>query len=260
MLNNYKILIVGYGYVGKAVAAAFKSDNITVIDPKYSRYRISDVKKHKFDIVFVCVDTPKKEKFNTLNTVLTDLNKSVQKNTIVCCKSTATPDFYNKATKKYKNLKIVFSPEYLSHWNNINDFLNQKFIIVGGPSEAAVTTANIMKSRLKKVKEIKTTDIKTAAFIKYSENAFLALKVTFANELYTIFKKLKCPGKFSDFAYMLGMDERIGKSHLQVPGRDTKFGWGGHCFEKDNYEFSKLPGSRLYKYIIALNKLHRTRK
>lgn len=260
MSDKYKILLAGQGYVGKAIVAAFKNDIISIVDPKYSNKKISDFTNHKFDIVFVCVDTPKNEKFKVLNSVLNDLNSTMQKNTLVCCKSTATPEFYSNACKKFKNIKIVFSPEYLSHWNNIDDFLNQSFIITGGEKSYATKAAHILKSRLPCVNEIKTTDIKTAALVKYSENAFLALKVTFANELYNIHQKTRCTSNFSDFAYLVGMDPRIGQTHLQVPGRDGKRGWGGHCYEKDNYEFSKLPGSELYKYILSLNKKHRLQK
>lgn len=259
-LKKLNILIVGHGYVGKAVSTAFRADNITIIDPLYSSIKIKNIKNIPFDIVFVCVDTPKKEKFKTLNSVLKELNVFLNKNTIVCCKSTANPLFYSKAETLYKNIKVLFSPEYLSHWNNINDFLNQEFIIMGGQSKYAKRAASILKSRLKKVSEIHVTDIKTAALIKYAENAFLALKVTFANELYDIHKKLNCYSSFKDFTNMLGLDKRIGKSHFQVPGRDGRFGWGGHCYEKDNHEFAKHSNSELLKAMIKLNKKHRKRK
>jgi len=255
--TKFNILIVGHGYVGKAVSAAFNADKVVIIDPLYSALKIKDISNISFDVVFVCVDTPKKENFKTLNCVLNELNTFLKSNTIVCCKSTATPLFYSKAETIYKNINLLFSPEYLSHWNNINDFLNQEFIIIGGNKKYAKQAAFILKSRLKKVSQTHVTDIKTAALIKYAENAFLALKVTFANELHNIHKALKCDSDFKGFTDMLGLDKRIGKSHMQVPGRDGKHCWGGHCYEKDNQEFLNFSKSKLLKTMIAINKIHR---
>jgi UDPglucose 6-dehydrogenase len=253
---NYSVLIIGHGYVGKAVHATFNKDSVDIIDPKFTKLNMSDVRHKKYDIVFVCVDTPIKENFKTLNSVLSGANKFLKKGTLVCCKSTALPEFYYRCQKKYTNINVVFSPEYLSHWNNIDDFANQSFIIAGGEKKYAKKAANILSSRLKFVKKIKITDIKTAALTKYAVNAFLSLKVTFANDLYNISKRLKCKS-FEELADLFGTDIRIGHSHLQVPGRDGKFGWGGHCYEKDNQEFAKFTRSKLLKTMIAVNKIHR---
>ena len=252
-----KVLIVGCGYVGSAIASIFKTNELTIIDPKFNNNKISDFKNKAFDVVFVCVDTPKNENCNLLDSVLYELNLTLAKNTIVCCKSTASPIFYEKAEKKYKNISVLFSPEYLSHWNNITDFQNQKFLIIGGCRQSAVKVAKILTKRLKNIKTVEYIDIKTAALVKYSENGFLALKVTFANELYKIHKKLRCTSSFVNFAKLLGLDARIGSSHFEVPGRDKKLGWGGHCFNKDNHEFEKFSKSPLIKFMIKLNKEHR---
>lgn len=252
-----KVLIVGCGYVGSAIASIFKTNELTIIDPKFNNNKISDFKNKTFDVVFVCVDTPKNENYNLLDSILYELNLALAKNTIVCCKSTASPIFYKKAEKKYKNISVLFSPEYLSHWNNIKDFQNQKFLIIGGCRQSAVKVANILTKRLKNIKTVEYTDIKTAALVKYSENGFLALKVTFANELYKIHKKLRCTSSFVNFTKLLGLDARIGSSHFEVPGRDKKLGWGGHCFNKDNHEFEKFSKSPLIKFMIKLNKEHR---
>jgi UDPglucose 6-dehydrogenase len=252
-----KVLIVGCGYVGSAIASVFKKKELTIIDPKFNNNKISNFKNKPFDAVFVCVDTPEKENFKLLDSILHELNTTLAKNTIVCCKSTASPVFYEQAEKRYKNISVLFSPEYLSHWNNIKDFQNQEFLIVGGCKQSATKVVKMLTKRLKKIKTVEYTDIKTAALVKYSENGFLALKVTFANELYKIHKKLKCKSSFINFAKLVGLDARIGPSHFEVPGRDKSFGWGGHCFNKDNYEFEKFSKSPLIKFMIKLNKTHR---
>jgi UDPglucose 6-dehydrogenase len=251
-----KVLIIGHGYVGSAVSSIFKPKEKIIIDPKINKNKISDFKNDKFDVIFVCVDTPKKQKFKTLYTVLSDLNKTFT-NTVVCCKSTATPDFYYNAEKQFKNIKLIFSPEYLSHRTNIIDFNNQDFLILGGNKKACVEVAAILKKRLKRLKDISYTDIKTAALVKYTENAFLAYKVTFFNEMHLIHKKIKCGSSFTEYTDLVALDKRIGSSHMQVPGPDGKFGWGGHCYDKDNYEFEKFSRSKLIKYMRHTNTKHR---
>lgn len=252
-----KILIVGHGYVGSAVGSIFTKEEKIIVDPKYFKTTLADVCNDSFDIIFVCVDTPKDENYKTLNKVLFEINKIFKKNTIVCAKSTASPLFYKECKLKYKNIKLVFYPEYLSHYNNIEDFKNQDFIILGGDQQACKVIESILVPRLKNVSNAHITDISTAALIKYAENGYLAYKITFFNELYRIHKKLKIPSSFNNFVKLLVLDKRIGESHTQVPGRDGKKGWGGHCFTKDNHEFYKFTNSSLIKFLIEINKIHR---
>ena len=252
-----KALIVGYGCVGKAVASIFRRQELAIVDPKFSISQIKDFSKVNFNVVFVCVDTPLSEQFKTLNTVLRDLNRYIKKNTVVCCKSTALPSFYIKASKKYKNLKLVYSPEYLSHHSNIADFQSQTFSILGGERHACMKIKNIFSNRLLRLKNYFFTDIGTAAFIKYAGNSFLAFKITYFNELYNIHKKTRLPSTFNEMRDLLILDERVGASHSQVPGRDGRFGWGGHCLPKDVREFYKSTKSNFFKTLINLNNFHR---
>ena len=70
-----------------------------------------------------------------------------------------------------------------------------------------------------------------AEMVKYMTNAFLATKVSFANEIYQICEKVGADyDKVVEYATL---DERLGKSHWMVPGHDGDFGYGGHCFPKD---------------------------
>jgi len=255
-----KVLIIGYGFVGSAVGSIFEEHERIIIDPKINDDKISNHKLEFFDAVFVSVDTPKAEGFKLLESVLEELNDTMIPGTPVCCKSTATPEFYFNATQRYSNLRILHSPEYLNKTNPIKMFQEQKFFIIGGEKNAAEKVAEIFKSKLKCVSNIRITDIKTAALVKYAENAFLALRVTFFNEMYLTHQQLGCESAYSDFAEMLGLDERIGHSHSQVPGSDGKFGWESHCLTKDNYELEKFSGSPLIKFVRDLNEVHRNRE
>lgn len=251
----YKLLIVGCGYVGAAIAEAFKKYKIYKVDPKL-KTKISDYSDIKFDYIFVCVDTPKKEKFKTLNNVLKEINNTF-KDSIVICKSTALPNFYKKAQDTYKNINLIHYPEYLSHWNNVNDFKNQKFCILGGDNNICKKVGMFLKQNLNDLKDVRITNIEVAALLKYSSNCFLTLKITYANEIYKIIKKSNIPCSFKRFAELLSADERVGSSHLEVPGRDGKLGWGGHCFDKDTLAFVEEYNCNLIKFIRKLNNLHR---
>ena len=67
--------------------------------------------------------------------------------------------------------------------------------------------------------------------IKYFTNSFLATKVSFANEIYQLCKKLNLD--YDKVVEYSTQDVRIGSTHLNVPGHDGDFGFGGHCFPKD---------------------------
>jgi UDPglucose 6-dehydrogenase len=256
-----KVMIVGHGYVGSAVASIFSDKEKVIIDPKLSDDVIYNHTGEIFDIVFVCVDTPKGNNYGLLDIVLDQINTYIANNTPVCCKSTSTPEYYYSAEQKYKNIRVLHSPEYLDSLHNIEKFQNQNFCIIGGEREATQTVADIFVERLTNLNNnrVCTTDIRTAALIKYAENFFLATKVSLYNELYKVHQSLGCESTFDEFRMIAGMDERIGTSHTQVPGWDGKFGWGGHCFIKDNYEFEKFSGSSLVKFINELNEIHRSK-
>lgn len=254
-----KVMIVGHGYVGSAVASIFTNEEKVIIDPKLSDDVIPNHKNEYFDVVFVCVDTPKENNHGLLDIILAQINENIGNNTPVCCKSTSTPKYYYSAQEKYKNIRVLHSPEYLDSLHNIEKFQNQNFCVIGGEKDAAKIVSDIFVKRLKNLTEerVGITDIRTAALIKYSENFFLATKVTLYNELYKIHKSIGCESTFDEFRMIAGMDERIGTSHTQVPGWDGKFGWGGHCFIKDNHELEKFSGSSLVKFINGLNEIHR---
>jgi len=76
-----------------------------------------------------------------------------------------------------------------------------------------------------------TSDIGTASLFKYIVNSFLATKVIAMNQYRALADSMGLD--WSELAKMLAGDPRIGSSHLQVPGPDGQFGFGGMCFPKD---------------------------
>ena len=101
---------------------------------KIGNSSLSEIKK-KCKIVFVCVPTPMNKDgscdISVVESVMKDL--SSVKELIVVNKSTVTPGTTEKLNEIYKNLNIVFNPEFLTERNAVNDYDNQERIIIGGP-------------------------------------------------------------------------------------------------------------------------------
>ena len=130
---------------------------------------------------------------------------------------------------------IIF--QFLTERNATMDYENQNRIIIGGPRPAT----NLLKIIFSKVFP-DSTIIKTgsthAEMVKYFTNSLLATKVSFANEIFQLCQKLELDyDKVIEYAIQ---DERIGNSHLNVPGHDGDLGFGGHCFPKDLSALVKL--------------------
>jgi len=257
--KKFKVLIVGHGYVGSAVASIFFDDEKTIIDPRLNDNKIADFKDTKFDAVFVCVDTPEGDKFTLLNSILTQLNENMLPDTPVCCKSTASPQFYYEAEQECSNIKLLFCPEYLNATDPVKMFQTQKFYILGGDVKAASKVNEIFDDRLHHIvtENVRYMDIRSAALHKYAVNFFLSLRVTFFNELYLQHKFQGCDSVWEFFVDAVGLDERVGHYHNKVPGKDRKFGWSSHCLDKDAAAFEEFSGSPLVKFVRELNDLHR---
>ena len=87
------------------------------------------------------------------------------------------------------------------------------------------------------------TDLKTASFIKYAINTFLASKVIFFNELHSVYEKLEVKDSWESIVNIISKDSRIGQSHMNVPGHDGRKGFGGACFPKDSLALIKFAKS-----------------
>ena len=162
--------------------------------------------------------------------VLEELDSLCKNDRIIVIKSTIPPGTTEKWNNTYKNIDIVFNPEFLTEANSIEDFKNQNRIIIGGPRKSTTKVRRIFKRAFPRVPIVKTGST-IAEMVKYFTNCFLATKVSFANEMYEV-----CQGLNIDYDKVIEyaqFDKRIGNSHLEVPGPDGDFGYGGHCFPKD---------------------------
>lgn len=226
--------IIGQGFVGNAVYEKFKNFfNVFTFDinKNICNSTIPEI-KNKCKVVFVCVPTP----MNKNGTCDISIVESVIENfadldgMTIINKSTVIPGTTELLNMKFKKLNIVFNPEFLTERNAVNDFNNQKRIIIGGPRPATSLIKNIFSKVFPNAHIIKTGSTH-AEMIKYFTNCFLATKVSFANEMYDLCNKLDLD--YDKVVEYVTHDERIGKSHLNVPGHDGDYGFGGHCFPKD---------------------------
>ena len=249
-----KLGIIGKGFVGSAVSNGFNDDvEQFVVDPLHSNNSIEGLVEFDPIITFVCVPTPVSEDgscdVSIARSVLQELNE-LQYKGVVVIKSTIVPDYLHEFKKAYA-LRIVYNPEFLTDANANQDFINPKMQVLGGRWKdcEVVEKAYLRNSKVKVVPTFKT-DLTTASLLKYTINSFLATKVMFFNDLYKLHQSSSSMASWEQFIDMLTRDPRMGDSHMQVPGPDGKFGFGGHCFPKDTEAMLKYANDKNIKLNI----------
>lgn len=264
LFEEPKIGIVGAGFVGGAIATAFKDTGSTVVcvdsDPSKATGTWSDLADCV--AVFICVPSPGKANgecdTGILNSVLYMLKD--YKNLIIS-KTTAPPDFYEKVQKVYPNL--VYVPEFLTASNAFSDFIRQEYVIIGGEVLAYQREAERILKFVQPIKAAAYTSIGEASLTKYIINSFLATKVVFMNEMYDLSTKLGYDWR--KMILLLTSDNRLGNSHMKVPGPDEQFGFGGMCFPKDTEALIKFASKQdihlnILRSAVKKNDLLRLRK
>ncbi len=242
-----KIGIIGFGFVGKALANGLTDDVIvSKIDPKLNS-TTKDLIELNPDIIFICTPTPMLENGNQdvsiLRNVLEDLKK-YNFESLVVIKSTVLPENIEKIKSLYP--RFIYNPEFLREKSADEDFINSKLVIFGGDKVNSEFLASFYKKHTKCVcEDYIFTDAITASFVKYTINSFLATKVIFFNQLFNLFKMIDSRESWDSFISFISKDERIGSSHMMVPGHDGRLGFGGACLPKDT--------SALLKYADNLD-------
>ncbi|KAF0182360.1 MAG: UDPglucose 6-dehydrogenase [Nitrospirae bacterium] len=133
---------------------------------------------------------------------------------------------------------IVSNPEFLREGAAIEDFMRPNRVVIGARSQQAVA---ILKDLYRPLYLIETpvvvTDIETAELIKYASNSFLAVKISFINELSRLCEEVGADVK--TVAKGMGLDGRIGGKFLHAGA-----GFGGSCFPKDTRALLQIASSR----------------
>lgn len=238
-----KIGIIGLGFVGGAVASSFEAsmtEIVTVdVDPSRATGTYSDLTD--CEGIFVCVPSPMNADMSCNTSILESVLEQLKNyQGVIISKCTAPPNKYEELNKLYPNL--VHNPEFLTAANAQADYLNQKFAIVGGSIRAYRHEAErIIKLSLPMLEQVVQCSIGEASLAKYAINTFLATKVIYMNELYQLASAAGLD--YAKISRMIQLDGRIGHSHLQVPGPDGSFGFGGACFPKDTAALIKYAES-----------------
>jgi UDPglucose 6-dehydrogenase len=198
------------------------------------------------DVVFITVGTPSKPDgsidLRFIINASKEIGKALRKKKDTCLvvvKSTVTPGTTENIVKPIiekngnkecgKGFLLCANPEFLREGSAIEDTLNPDYIIIGGhDKESAAILENLYKEFYeKKLPPIIKTNVQTAELIKYSNNAFLATKVSLTNTIANICEKI--PGTdIKRITEAIGNDRRIGPHYL-----NAGLGWGGSCFPKD---------------------------
>ena len=232
-MTTVNIGIVGYGFVGKAIAHGFQRCNLTIIDPTLGNSTADLVNSDKkFEAIFVSVPTP----MGTNGAIDTSIVEKVFQeisglDTLIVLKSTVVPSVVEKLAQLYPN--FVYNPEFLTEKNALRDFEFPFLHVYGGEAWATEKLEKIYvdHSICDRGAEVRRMTAKEASFVKYSINSYLALKVVFWNQMKELMESHGADYDVVRDAFTC--DPRIGTSHSVVPGHDGRIGTGSACFSKD---------------------------
>lgn len=247
------IIIAGYGFVGKVHALALESQHsVSIHDPQQGYTADFNCA----DAVIIAVSTPQNidGSCNTDN-VADILAKAPLVPVLI--KSTISIEGWKNLNKIFSNLQITFSPEYLRAESALHDFKNQQLVSIGGGAESF--WAQLLAESLGVKVEISNPE--QLILTKYTRNSFLALKVSFFNQIFDLCKQLDVD--YEEVRKGVIQDDRIGASHTIVT---NERGFGGHCFPKDTSALVSTARSNrtslsLLEEAIAYNdKLHKSNK
>lgn len=265
-VKKMKIAVAGTGYVGlvTGVALANAGHHVTCVDvdpqkietmrkgispiyePGLEELMHDNMERLSFttayqsayedaEVIFVGVGTPEKKdgsaNLSYVNQVVDQIAQSVKRDCVVVIKSTVPIGTNDKLEKRLKDslkedvwVEIASNPEFLSQGTAVKDTLHAARIVIGVESDRARET--MMKVYKNFHQPFVITDRRSAEMIKYASNDFLALKISYINEIANLCEMLGA--NIEDVAEGMGYDSRIGGKFLKAG-----IGYGGSCFPKD---------------------------
>ena len=225
-----KLGIVGLGVVGTANQKGFEALGHDIIchDIKLNT-RIQDVLDT--EIVFICVPTPSGiyDRCDTtiVESVIRDLSTQKYKG-IVAIRSSTVPGFTNKMIKKYNTLTLAFVPEFLKERCADEDFTDNHTLLAVGTEDKRVYQ-KIVDAHGHYPKNVVRLSATEAEVLKYFNNVYAALRVTFANNFFEICQKLDCDYTAIKDAYI-----KTGKAvDMYLDASPELRGYSGMCLPKD---------------------------
>ena len=223
------------------------------------------------DVIIIGVGTPERAdgsaNLDYVYRVCSQIAESIEKDCVVVIKSTV-PIGTNDEIEKYLkenvkqgiNIDVASNPEFLAQGTAVKDTLYASRIVIGTENETAKETLIKMYEPLTKEPynvPLLSTNRRSAEMIKYASNDFLALKISYINEIANLCEKLGA--NIEDVAKGMGYDSRIGNKFL-----NAGIGYGGSCFPKDTKALHWLSVSegvelKTIKACIEVNKKQKIR-
>ncbi len=233
--NNYKIGLMGFGFINSALAHGFSLHaDIKIYDKYNDFYDTLEYTVQDSDYIFIGVPTPMKEDgtqdLSNIHDAVSDVARVADERKIIIIRSTVLPGTTRACAEKYPEHDFLFIPEFLTERSAKLDFINASRIVIGGDEIPVTRTKALYRTRFKHTPIFETT-WEGAETLKYMANCFFAIKISFLNEMYDIAEHIGVP--YEDLEKMFLADCRIGNSHTDVPGHDGYRGYGGKCFKKD---------------------------
>lgn len=270
-----KLSFVGLGYVGLVSSICLSSNKHKIFGYDKSKEKIESLSSKKLyidekdlskifekhykqfnfsnsindnlfdsDLVFICVDTPYDNE-NVLN--LTNLYNAVQeivdnkkdnRDLTILIRSTIPPGTIDDMNSKYSKNNLIFisNPEFLREGNAVEDFFEGDVTVIGGNNKVAIDLCLELYKNFRSEKIV--TNPKNAELIKFVNNSFHALKITFANEIGQICSSLDINS--NELMHIFKSDKQLNISEKYLtPG----FAYGGSCLPKDTNGLKNLAKS-----------------
>ncbi len=215
------------------------------------------------DYIFVATDTNYDDETNkfdlrSVEGALADIAKYAKAGTVIIIKSTIPIGFTDSMQERYPQYKLYFSPEFLREGFALYDNLHPDRIVVGGEAgNEAKFIADLLEENTRKTDDIPIiyTSNREAEVVKLFANTYLAMRVSFVNELDTFCQTVDL--KTSNVLDAIGYDHRIGRDYW-----NPSFGYGGYCLPKDTkqlkneYKVNEVPES-LISNIVSSNQVRK---
>lgn len=232
-----KIGIVGLGVIGSANRLGFEKNGHTVL--------VHDIKLDtkltnllNADVVYLCLPTPNTDAGGCDTSIIEDciekLNELEYSGSIVV-RSTVTPGFTNSMSAQYADLQIGFAPEFLRERSAAEDFINNHTLLAIGSSNP--TLIDLVKRSHGELPQSTVVMSSTEAeLLKYFNNVYASLRITFANDFFELCNKLN-----SDYSVIKNAYTLTGKTsgqYLEVS--EALRGYAGPCLPKDTNALAKL--------------------
>lgn len=218
---------------------------------------------HGAEAVFIAVGTPTRRgdghaDLTYVYAAVEQVLKTLEHPTVIVTKSTVPVGTGRRIEEMARDLRpdlaveVASNPEFLREGSAIIDFMRPDRVVVGAQSEQA---REVLRQLYRPLYLLETpivfTDLESAELIKYAANGFLALKITFINEMADLCEKLGADVNM--VAKGIGLDGRIGKKFLHAGP-----GFGGSCFPKDTLALMRIAEeagapSRLIQDVVAVN-------